>query len=136
MEKQIHTILTILIVISVGIIGTTFYKSNNANWSKPSNNEAINTQLDTNGKQVLEVTAKGGYTPKELNAKANIETILRITTKNTFDCSSALVIPTLKVKKNLPPSGTTDISIPPQKAGTKISVACSMGMYAFEINFN
>ena len=136
MEKQIYTILTVLIVISLGIIGTTFYKPNSANWAKPSNNETINTPLDTNGKQVLEVTAKGGYTPKELNAKANIETVLKITTKNTFDCSSALVIPTLNIKKNLPPSGTTDIAIPPQKAGTKISAACSMGMYAFEISFN
>ena len=133
MERQIQTLLTILIFISLGIIGITYYKANSA---KSTKDETPMPSLDLTGKQLLEITAKGGYTPKELNAKSGVETILRVTTKNTFDCSSALVIPALSVKKNLPPTGTTDIVIPAQKSGTKIAAACSMGMYAFEINFD
>jgi len=133
MEKYIHKILTILIIVSITIIGINYYKNNNANQSIKNINVGT-TNLE--GKQLLEVTAKGGYSPIEINAKADTNSILRIKTANTFDCSSSLVIPELKVKRNLPPSGITDIDIPAQKAGTKIAAACAMGMYTFNINFN
>lgn len=38
-------------------------------------------------------------------------------------------------RKNLPPSGTTDIEIPPQKAGAVVQGLCAMGMYNFSIKF-
>lgn len=88
-----------------------------------------------NGAQVVAVTAKGGYAPSNSVAKANTETVLQVTTRGTFDCSSALVIPSIGYRTNLPPSGVTNIAIPPQKSGTVLQGTCSMGMYNFAINF-
>lgn len=88
------------------------------------------------GTQILELTARGGYFPSILNAMAETPTVLRVITKNTFDCSSALTIPSLNIAKNLPVNGQTDIQIPNQKAGSEILVTCSMGMYSSTIKFN
>lgn len=88
------------------------------------------------GTQILELTARGGYSPSILNAKADTPTVLRVITKNTFDCSSALTIPSLNIARNLPVNGQTDIQIPNQKAGNEILVTCSMGMYSSTIKFN
>lgn len=88
------------------------------------------------GTQVIDIAAKGGYSPRVTEAQANVPTILRVNTKGTFDCSSALVIPSLGFRKNLPPSDTTDIELPPQEGGTSLQGLCSMGMYSFTVNFN
>lgn len=85
------------------------------------------------GKQVIEIRAKGGYLPRVTVAKAGIPTTLRVNTSGTFDCSSALRIPSLKVSKNLPANGVTDIELGTLVAG-KIDGNCSMGMYPFTIN--
>jgi plastocyanin domain-containing protein len=85
--------------------------------------------------QIIEVTAKNGYSPRVTEAKSNTATILRVKTSNTLDCSGSLFIPDLKYQEFLPTSGETDIQILPQKAGTTISASCSMGMYGFEIRF-
>lgn len=90
----------------------------------------------SDGKQVVEIAVKGGYTPRSTIAKANTPTILRMKTAGTFDCSSALTIPSIGYKKNLKPSEATDIEIPPQETGTILQGMCSMGMYSFEVAFN
>jgi plastocyanin domain-containing protein len=87
------------------------------------------------GKQVIRITAKGGYAPRNTVAKANIPTTLNVETNGTFDCSSALVIPRVQYRASLPPSGTTTIDLPPQQAGTTIQGVCAMGMYGFAIAF-
>ncbi len=86
--------------------------------------------------QVIEINAKGGYSPRKISAKAGIPTTIKVITRGTFDCSSALTIPSIGYRKNLPPSGVTDIEIPPQAAGTSLEGMCQMGMYSFAINFN
>lgn len=87
------------------------------------------------GFQIVEVTAKNGYSPAVTQAKADTATILRIKTNNTLDCSASIFIPDLKFQEFLPTTGETDIQILPQKAGTSIAGSCSMGMYGFEIRF-
>jgi plastocyanin domain-containing protein len=87
------------------------------------------------GTQVIEVRVKGGYAPRFVVAKANTPTVLRMKTQGTFDCSSALVIPSLGYRKNLPASGVTDIEVPPQTTGTSLKGVCAMGMYSFLVNF-
>jgi hypothetical protein len=97
-----------------------------------SNNTPI---VDTNtNKQIIEIKAKGGYTPRKSIAKAGIQTILRFNTNGTFDCSSSVRIPSMNIFKNLPQSGVTDIDLGSQKAGT-LKGSCGMGMYPFEIEF-
>lgn len=95
----------------------------------------LSKAVTESGFQIVEVTAKNGYSPKITEAKANTPTILRMITKNTLDCSASLFVPDLKYQEFLPTSGETDIQILPQAAGTTISGSCSMGMYGFEIRF-
>lgn len=88
------------------------------------------------GKQIIEIGAKGGYAPKVSIAKADIPTILRVQTRGTFDCSSALTIPSIGYRANLPPSGVTKIEVPAQKSGATLQGLCAMGMYNFKVQFN
>jgi plastocyanin domain-containing protein len=99
----------------------------------PEQKENNVTRVD--GKQIIEIRAKGGYLPRVTTAQAGIPTTLRINTSGTFDCSSAIRIPSLKVSKNLPASGVTDIDLGTLAPG-KIAGNCSMGMYPFEIQVN
>lgn len=107
-----------------------------------TSNSNINTNTQPNpvysegDSQIIEITAKGGYFPGIVKATANKETILRVKTNSSFDCSTALVIPSLNVRKNLSPTATTDIPLGIQKPGTKIAGTCSMGMYNFSMEFN
>lgn len=99
-----------------------------------SNTKANNVSI-VDGKQIIEIGAKGGYAPKVSTAKADIPTILRVQTRGTFDCSSALAIPSIGYRANLPPSGITEIEVPAQKSGATMRGLCAMGMYNFQIKF-
>jgi plastocyanin domain-containing protein len=97
--------------------------------------EDINNVSIVDGKQIIEIKARGGYFPKITQAKADMASIIRVTTESAFDCSIALKIPSLNYRKNLPMSGTTDVDVPPQKTGTILRGLCAMGMYNFQIKF-
>ncbi|HEY4507948.1 MAG TPA: cupredoxin domain-containing protein [Candidatus Paceibacterota bacterium] len=96
---------------------------------------AAATATVENGTQVVSLTAKGGYAPALTNAKAGIPTVLRVSTSGTYDCSSALRVPSLGVSERLPATGQTDIDLGTPEAGT-LQGTCSMGMYRFAVNFN
>jgi plastocyanin domain-containing protein len=87
------------------------------------------------GKQIVAITAKGKYSPPVSVARAGVPTVLRMRTNGTFDCTSALTISAIGYQANLPPSGVTDIEIPPQQPGVTIQGLCAMGMYNFTIKF-
>ena len=122
------------IIIALVLIGGVFFivkgspKTRNENIT-PANNVAIK-----DGIQIVEIKAKGGYSPRTSVAKANIPTILRFDTNSTFDCSSSVRIPSLNISKSLPISGLTDIELPGSDVGT-LKGSCGMGMYPFEIIF-
>lgn len=95
---------------------------------------AVNNVSQVDGKQIIDVQVKGGYTPKRTTAKAGVPTVLRFNTNGTFDCSSAVRIPSMGISKNLPPSGATEIDLgTPQVA--VLQGVCAMGMYSFQIDF-
>ncbi len=129
--------LFIIGIAAVAFMGLSGYLissgSNSPSTPVPS---ADNNVVLLEGKQVVTITAKGGYAPRTSVAQANTPTILKIITKGTFDCSSSLVIPNLNYRTNLPPSGETLVEVPPQQPGTTLQGLCSMGMYNFTINFN
>lgn len=93
------------------------------------------TATIVDGKQIIDITAKGGYSPRVVNAKAGIPTILRVNTNGTFDCSSSIVIPKLSYQKFLPPSGVEEIAISAEQAQGTLQGLCAMGMYNFQIRF-
>ncbi len=87
------------------------------------------------GKQIIEISVRGGYSPRKTIAKAGVPTVLKMKTNGTFDCSSSLMIPQLNYRKLLPSSGVENIEIPASEATGVFRGLCSMGMYNFEIDF-
>lgn len=87
------------------------------------------------GRQTVEILAKGGYYPASVEAKSDMPTVLKMKTSGTFDCSAALTIPALGYREILANNGETLIDIPAQAPGSVIDGICSMGMYSFQIRF-
>lgn len=95
----------------------------------------VSTVSIVDGTQIIDISAKGGYSPRKVAAKANMPTILRVSTRGTFDCSASLVIPKLSYQKLLQSSGTEDIAISAEQAQGTLQGLCAMGMYNFQITF-
>lgn len=76
-----------------------------------------------------------GYFPQLLMASANEPVVLNLVTNKTYSCSRDFVIPALKFYQLLPDTGTVQVDIPAQPAGTRIFFTCSMGMYTGTIIF-
>lgn len=125
--------ILLAIIIAVGLIGGTVYLVT-ADQNEIQSNSGSNVTIE-NGQQIVKISAKGGYQPKVTTVKADLPTTLQIETAGTYDCSTAVVIPDLDYKSNLPPSGVTEINIPPKQPGEVLNGGCSMGMYHFQIRF-
>lgn len=125
--------IVVLVLIVVIAISATAFAGGLGSGVENTNTDTI-SELD--GKQLITVSAKNGYFPGVIEAKAGLETILRISTNSTFDCSASLNITKIGVKKNLPATGNTDFEIEAQAKGSEIEGLCSMGgMYGFKIRF-
>jgi|SRR3989344_7640854 len=127
MKQQVTVSIFIALVLIVG----AFLLSRG---SAKSSNGATNNVSIVDGKQIIEIRAKGGYLPRKSFAKAGAPTILRFDTNGTFDCSLSVRIPSLGISKTLPISGVSDIALGSQQAGVLYGT-CGMGMYPFEIDF-
>ncbi len=126
---------TVAIIIAGVIIGGAIMLTRSSGTSSTEQETgSVQNVSVVDGKQIIEIKAKGGYTPKVSIAKANIPTILRFDTNGTFDCSSSVRIPSMNITKVLPQSGTTDIDLGTAKLGT-LQGTCGMGMYPFEVQF-
>lgn len=123
--------IAVLITLASTIILVAIYTTA----APDSTNEIANTAIMTEGKQVIDIRAKGGYSPRTTTATANIPTVINIQTSATFDCSASLTIPAIGYTKHLPPSGITTIEIPAEQATGTVRGVCSMGMYSFSITF-
>ena len=119
----------IAIVVAVALVGGALMLSGGSAAPSTSNVSVVD------GKQIVEITAKGRYAPTLTEAKAEVPTVLRINTNGTFDCTSIVRIPAVGYQANLPPTGATDIELPPQKSGATVQGICAMGMYSFNVAF-
>ena len=126
-------IVIISIAIGIGFLLIAFFLGG---WGL--NGEQGNSQniKEENGVQVIRIFAHGGYSPRQISARAGAPIRIEMETKGTYDCSSVFVIPSLSYQKRLPPTGITTINIPAQSSGTSLVGLCGMGMYSFEIKFN
>lgn len=128
------------LILAAGIIGGALVVTRGANNVSrspvPAREATANAVYMEGALQVIEVTAKGGYRPNSIVARAGVPTVLRMRTQSTFDCSAAFVIPDLGIRKMLPPSGVTEFTIPAQKQGSELRGLCGMGMYSLVIAFN
>lgn len=122
----------ISIIAAAVLIGGAIVLSGGSNGTGQVANANNVTVVD--GKQIIEITAKGGYQPRKSVAKAGIPTILRFNTNGTFDCSASVRIPSMNISQGLPQTGSTDIDIgSPQIA--LLRGTCGMGMNPFEVEF-
>lgn len=138
-KKAVLVFLILTFTLIIGITGGLIYFVKSSRGPSPESlmlkGDLTSNVSEGSDKQVISLAAKGGFTPLTTVAKANKATLLKLETKNTFDCSSTLSIPGLGVQKNLPPTGSTTVDIPAQKPGTRLDGTCSMGMYSFSVNF-
>ena len=118
-------------IIALALIGGAIIA---VRMGRGTDGDSVQNVSVVDGKQIIEIRAKGGYSPRKSVAKADMPTVLRFTTDGTFDCSSAVTIPSIGVSKNLPPSGSTDIELAHPAVGV-LEGTCGMGMYPFEIDF-
>ncbi len=123
--------------LSIGAVITLLVISGNGGSGSSEDTDAgVNPPTIVNGIQIIEIAARGGYTPRQTIAKANVPTVIHMKTNGTFDCSSSVVIPSIGYSSTLPVTGTTNIDVPAQKTGTILKGMCGMGMYNFNISFS
>jgi plastocyanin domain-containing protein len=101
-----------------------------------TNADSSSSTISSGGKQVIEVIASGGYSPRNIQAKAGVPTILVMKSEGAYGCERAFNIPDLGISQILPENGQTEFDLGTQAKGTKLAGVCSMGMYYFQIIFN
>ncbi len=122
------------VAVSIFLISAAMFVSPGGS-GKNSGGKNLNNVTTESGKQVIEISARGGYFPRISQAKAGVDSVIKMTTNGTFDCSSSVIIPSLNYQKNLPMTGETLIDLPAQQAGTTLQGYCAMGMYNFQVEF-
>jgi len=130
--KPMHLAVIISVVLIGGAILLTTGSGSSA--LNAENAPIAENVSIVDGQQIIDITAKGGYSPRISSAKAGIPTIIRFRTAGTFDCSSSILIPSMGVSQSLPSTGTTDIAITNPQVGL-LQGMCGMGMYHFQVNF-
>ncbi len=126
--------IVIALLVSGLLIGAALMSGRSGGDTVPTSPTAGNNVSVVNGIQIIKIDAKGGYQPRKSIAQAGLPTVIRFNTATTFDCSSAVRIPSLNITKTLPQSGSTDIEIGVPAAGP-LKGSCGMGMYPFEVAF-
>jgi hypothetical protein len=114
------------ILIAATLIGGAIIlnkKNNSADRGFVDNDNIVeqnNVRIE-NGIQIVDIRARGGYQPRQSQAKAGIPTILRFDSKGTFDCSASVRIPSKKISRSLDFSGSTDIDIGIPEVGVMLN---------------
>jgi len=122
----------------LNLIGSPFSLQNlTRGWFVPQAESVAVTApqpVAADGELILSVR-NGGYFPAVLKAPAGKDLTLNLVTDQTYSCARDFVIPALNIYKLLPDTGTVQMSIPAQKAGSTLFFTCSMGMYTGQIVF-
>lgn len=103
-------------------------------FAQPSGSAPASSPSASDGALILNVE-NNGYFPALLRAPANKALTINLVTDETYSCARDFVIPALNYYELLPASGTVQVNIPAQAAGTKLFFTCSMGMYTGQIIF-
>ena len=126
--------IIISIVICVAIIGGAIYFLSDKSAVSESGNVIQSQNIEVrNGVQYVDITAKGGYSPRVTEIKGGLPTKLIVKTNGTYDCSASLVIRSANFQKILQPTGEEIIDLGILKPGDKVQGICGMGMYSFQI---
>ncbi|KKU79987.1 MAG: Cupredoxin family domain protein [Candidatus Peregrinibacteria bacterium GW2011_GWA2_47_7] len=130
--KQV-LIITLTLIASIGF---SWWAVSSGGGNRGNSQDPAQSVREENGVQIIHILARGGYSPRQIPAKAGKPTRIEVETKGTYDCSSSLMIPSLGYRKQLPPTGVTSLNIAPQPSGATLRGLCSMGMFSFEVIFS
>jgi sulfite exporter TauE/SafE len=103
-------------------------------FAQPSDSAPAAAPVASDGSLLLNVE-NNGYFPAMLKAPAGKDLTLNLITNKTQSCARDFVIPALDYYQLLPSTGTVQVAIPAQPAGSKLFFTCSMGMYTGQIVF-
>ena len=146
LEKFFMRFVAVLVLIlglvtldgGLNLIGSPLSLQNlTRNWfpsQTESNAVTESPQPAADGAIILEVQ-NSGYFPTTLKAPAGQDFTLNLVTDQTYSCARDFVIPALNYYELLPDTGTVQVNIPAQKAGSTLFFTCSMGMYTGQIVF-
>lgn len=126
------TILSVVVSAAL-VLGTFLLSGGRRHATDTLALPADNVQIKQ-GTQVVEIAASGGYHPARSVAKSRVRTVLRFATRGAVDCASFIRIPALNLTQTLQQTGTTDVEVGLQPAGT-LHGMCTMGMYHFQVEF-
>jgi len=128
--------IAVIILVTFAFIGFLISQLSNTTAAIDYSQYSSKSVSLDNGVQIISMVANTGYSPNKILAQANIPNKLRIETKNTYDCTSELNIPSLNIKRSLPATGVTDIDIPSQIMGSTLQGYCGASTYEFQIKFS
>ena len=108
------------------------------NWfpSQTESTAAAESPQAASGDAIVLNVNNSGYFPTTLKAPAGKDVTLNLVTNETYSCARDFVIPALNYYELLPDTGTVQVNIPAQKAGSTLFFTCSMGMYTGQIVFD
>ncbi len=111
----------------------TFKTQNSTDNNKTKNQVSDPNVTMENGVQIVRMKEiSNGYSPNKITIKKGVPVKWVIDAQAPYSCASSLVVPSLKIQKNLK-AGENIIEFTPEKAG-KIAFSCSMGMYTGSFN--
>jgi plastocyanin domain-containing protein len=129
-------LISAILITAMLIAGALVYTQKSQGTERGEQTQSPTTAVSiVDGIQYIDIKAKGGYFPQNINASANMKTVLRVSTNNTYDCSLALVVPDLGYRKVLAQTGIEEIEVPIEKTQGVLRGMCSMAMYHFQIEF-
>jgi hypothetical protein len=145
LEKMFMRFVAVVVLIlglvtldgGLNLMGSPFSLQNmTRNWFAPQAeaNADVSQAVAVDGELVLNVE-NNGYFPAILKAPAGKDLTLNLITKDTYSCARDFVIPDLNFYELLPDTGTVQVTIPAQEAGSTLFFTCSMGMYTGQIVF-
>ena len=86
--------------------------------------------LSADGTQdVVVAVSDGGYSPSVVRVKAGVATRVTFRTAGTQGCTRTLVVPSLKLGRQLPATGDTTVELGMLAPG-RLRYTCGMGMYS------
>jgi uncharacterized protein len=139
-EKFKFSFLRIAAILLVGLgifsvygglvaIGVPISLNKIANNDNSSGNMSVSYPKIVEGYQRTTINVlSGGYSPSAVILKEGVPTKLSLKTSDTYSCSIAFRIPSLRLGVNLKPTGEEVMDLPALKKG-EYAFNCSMGMY-------
>jgi sulfite exporter TauE/SafE len=119
----------------LNLMGSPYSFTNFARGLTTNTASASETSASAPSTDLTLMVENDGYFPQTLKATANHPVVLNLVTDKTYSCSRDFVIPDLNFYQLLPDTGTVQVNIPAQPAGTRMFFTCSMGMYTGTIIF-